>query len=230
MSGPRGRLGSGAGVGVRDRAVSAAAHSHRTAAGAAGLQGGAMDVRWRREAVEATRSSDMPTFAKTAASPSVPATGPRRPVCESARLVAASDSAGDAGLVARPGEVDGDRSTGRAEVTSHHVEEGGLVGTESFEERVPVALPVEVAAALPDPDVLVAAVEMVADPLDRARVATDVLRELEEVRLVVVRLRCDAAVRSALGTRALARALGVSVGTAGDLRSMGRGLKRRANR
>ena len=91
-------------------------------------------------------------------------------------------------------------------------------------------MPEEVAVLLDQVEALAEVVATVEDPVARARVATEVLEVLEEVRLVMVEQRRRAAAASGLGPRGVARALGVSRWTACDLLSSAAGAKRREGR
>lgn len=70
----------------------------------------------------------------------------------------------------------------------------------------------------------------VADPVERARWATRLLKEFEEARLAVAEVRRVAVGQTGLGPRGLERALGISVTAAADLRRAARGAPRRSER
>ena len=68
------------------------------------------------------------------------------------------------------------------------------------------------------------------DPLARAAAATRLLAALDAQRLEVVRVRRQAVAASTVSVRRLARALGVSVTAASDLRRAAAGGRRRLDR
>lgn len=113
---------------------------------------------------------------------------------------------------------------------------GAGLGRPADLELVPVPAPEAprmpgwVADCLPDLEALSDALAAVEGPVERARAATAVLKVLEEARLAVVKQRAAAAHESGLGARALARALGVSLGTACDLHRLATSRPRRDSR
>lgn len=111
-----------------------------------------------------------------------------------------------------------------------HVPEPATTGPstpETDSERDADAVSRRVLRQLPVLIELLAAVE---DPLERARAATGLLAEVEQVRLGLADARRTAVAETGLGARGLERGLGISLGAAADLYRAAAGGPRRRTR
>ncbi len=103
-------------------------------------------------------------------------------------------------------------------------------GQPSVDVLVPQGVDARPVAPRPEAGAALADIAALEDPLARAAAATRLLAALDAQRLEVVRVRRQAVAASTVSVRRLARALGVSVTAASDLRRAAAGGRRRLDR